>query len=214
MAAHAHVRSQQRPTRTGGTLVPTVWRLAAALVITLLVGACSDTGQWRTSPVDAGFPGLAFELTTAGDEVITEADMRGAVTLLFFGYTHCPDVCPLSLARLSVAIDELPDAAAGNVRVLFVSVDPARDDPQRLARYARAFGEQFVGATAGIQRLRALTRRYGSSFRHGPANEDGDYLVSHGSSVLVFDGEGRARLLIRADDGVEAIANDLRRLAS
>lgn len=189
----------------------------ASLVAVLLVisaVACSEAPQWQTRPLESGFPGLEFELIAEDGETITEAQLRDAVALLFFGYTSCPDVCPTTLARLSAAIKKLPEAQRDRVTVLFVSVDPARDDPQRLATYTGAFGSQFLGATAEPERLRQLASRYGSSFQYGPEDEEGDYLVTHGSNVLAFDQEGDARLLIRPDDGIEEIAHDLRQLSS
>lgn len=185
--------------------------VAAALLVMLAV-ACSESPQWQTQTLEPGFPDLDFELIADDGETLTEAQLHDAVTLLFFGYTHCPDVCPTTLARLSAALGELPEAQRDRIKVLFVSVDPARDDPQRLATYTDAFGAQFIGATAQPERLRQLASRYGSSFHHDPGNDDGHYLVTHGSNVLAFDREGSARLLIRPDDGVEEIAHDLRLL--
>ncbi|MDN3521126.1 SCO family protein [Halomonas ramblicola] len=185
--------------------------VAAALLVMLAV-ACSEAPQWQTRTLEPGFPGLDFELIVEDGETITEAQLEDAVTLLFFGYTHCPDVCPTTLARLGAALRELPEAQRDHVKVLFVSVDPERDDPQRLASYTGAFGAQFIGATAEPERLRQLASRYGSSFHHDAENEGEHYLVTHGSNVLAFDREGSARLLIRPEDGVEEIAHDLRLL--
>ncbi|WP_435099930.1 SCO family protein [Arhodomonas sp. AD133] len=175
--------------------------------------ACSQEPTWRTRELDgAAFPGLDFALTGERGSTITEAAFRGHVTLLFFGYTYCPDVCPTTLATLSAAIDGLPDSQHERIRVLFVSVDPGRDDPARLADYTDAFGPEFVGATADVARLRRLASRYGSAFGYGERDESGNYPVSHGSSVLAFDGRGQARLLIRPEDNAEDIAHDLGRL--
>lgn len=182
------------------------------LVMIIALSACSDQPQWRTAALDPAFPDLRFELTADSGEVITEERLRGHLTLLFFGYTFCPDVCPTTLARLRAAMDRLGQHKQDRIKVLFVSVDPARDDPGQLAAYTGSFGPGFIGATAELERLRRLTSRYGSSFSHGPREESGQYPVTHGSSVLVFDRDGRARLLIREDDGVEAIAHDLRAL--
>lgn len=187
--------------------------LVAAMLV-MMVAACSEAPRWQTRTLGAGFPGLEFELIAEDGETITEAQLQDAVTLLFFGYTSCPDVCPTTLARLSAAIKKLPEAQRDRVTVLFVSVDPERDDPQRLATYTDAFGSRFMGATAEPARLRQLASRYGSSFHHGPKDDEGDYLVTHGSNVLAFDRKGSARLLIRPDDGIEEIAHDLRQLSS
>ncbi len=185
--------------------------LPALTAVVLL--ACSQDSTWQTRELDgAAFPRLDFTLTGERQSTITEAAFRDHVTLLFFGYTYCPDVCPTTLATLSAAIDRLPAAQRDRVRVLFVSVDPGRDDPARLNEYTDAFGPGFVGATADVARLRRLAGRYGSSFGYGEPDESGNYPVSHGSSVLAFDGRGRARLLIRPEDDAEDVAHDLARL--
>lgn len=191
------------------------FRLVAGLLAGLAASACGDGGQWRTTALDSDFPPLEFRLTGEAGETITEQRLRGDVTLLFFGYTHCPDVCPSTLSRLRGAIHSLPEAQRERVSVLFVSVDPARDDPEQLAAYTNAFGPEFIGATADESRLKEVTSRYGSAFSSRSDGRASDnYAVLHGSSVFVFDGQGRARLMIDPDDGVDAISHDLRRLLS
>jgi protein SCO1 len=193
------------------------WPSVAVLGLLFAVSsaACSDASQWRTTMLGSGFPELALELNVHGGELITEAGLRGSITLLYFGYMSCPDVCPTTMATLSAAVAELPETQRTQVNVLFVSVDPERDDLQRLADYAAHFGPQFIGATGGVAALKQLTSRYGSSFQPERRKDgNGYYLVTHGSHVLAFDREGRARLLIRHDDSVEAIAHDLRQLLS
>ncbi|MEX0732022.1 MAG: SCO family protein [Aquisalimonadaceae bacterium] len=211
----AGIRRQQRPGRRRGPGVVgrRLAAIASLLFVTLTV-ACSDAPQWQTRAIGSEFPELEFELTVDNGDVITADRLQGTVTLLFFGYTYCPDVCPMTLATLSAALRELTATQSDQVRVIFVSVDPARDDPQHLAAYASAFGPQFIGATAEIDRLRQLANRYGSSFQYGPETDNGHYLVTHGSSVLAFDRDGRARLLIGPNDSVKAIAHDLRQLLS
>ncbi|WP_290647959.1 SCO family protein [Aquisalimonas sp.] len=183
-----------------------------ALTVALLLTACSDGAEWRTKGLEADFPELAFELIadTGGD--FTETQLEGTVTLLFFGFTSCPDACPTTMARLRAVIGELPESKQDELKVLFVSVDPARDDPERLAAYTRHYGPQFIGATHDLERVTKLANRYGSSFEHGREQGGAEYPVVHGSTVLAFDREGRARLLIRSQDSIEAIVHDLRKL--
>lgn len=192
--------------------------LAGMLVAALALTACSEP-EWRTNDIRGQFPDLEFRLTSESGEVITEADMADRIVLLFFGYTSCPDVCPGTLSRLSRVMGQLSPAQREQVRVLFVSVDPKRDSPQRLKRYTAAFGERFIGATAGIERLRKVTSRYYTAFSYGEPDAQGNYPVSHNGSVFVFDRDGTARLRITANDvggipsdSAEAITADLRRL--
>ncbi len=186
----------------------------AGLVLLAALAACSEARQWQTSTLDKGFPELSLELTTHDGATLTEGKLRGGITLLFFGYTSCPDACPATMTTLRAALGELPADQQAQVTVVFVSVDPERDTPQRLAAYASYFGPRFTGATADIPRLRQLASRYGTTFDYGPGYGGDYYVVSHGSNVLAFDRDGRARLLIRPHDSIEAIVHDLRRLLS
>lgn len=180
--------------------------LAAALA------GCGTQPDWHAQALPPGMPDLAFELTGESGAALRADDLAGRIVVLAFGYTACPDVCPSTLARLRMALAQLPEAAADRCRILFISVDPRRDRPRRLARYTRAFGERFIGATAPQPRLRRLAERMGASFTHHDPDTDGVASVSHPSGVFVFDARGRARLLIAPDQPPEAIAADLRRL--
>lgn len=187
-------------------------RLRRFTAMLLLVAGCSDGAAWETKDVTGVLPSLEFALVSEDGEPVTQAAFRGRTTAVFFGYTRCPDVCPVTMARLRRALAELPAALRGHVAVLFVSVDPGRDTPASLAEYTAAFGPEFVGVTGSQAALRRVTRRYRATFGYGGAG-DGDYAVSHPSAVYVFDDLGRARLLIRPDDPVDAITRDLERLA-
>jgi protein SCO1 len=198
--------------RSGWVWPGRVTRLALLLFALLALG-CSEAPRWQTLSLDQDFPPLAFELDVHDRAPITEEILLGNVTLLFFGYMSCPDVCPTTMATLRSALAALAEAEREHVRVLFVSVDPERDDLPRLAAYASHYGPQFIGATTERERVRQLVARYGSAFKaeHRHAGS-GHYLVTHGSHVYAFDRDGRARLLIRASDSVEAITHDLQRL--
>jgi protein SCO1/2 len=131
--------------------------------------------------------------------------------LLYFGYTQCPDVCPTTLATLARALHELGPAAS-QVRVLFVSVDPARDTASVLKRYVANFGPQFVGLRGSDAALTALAKRYRVAYSRGTPDANGFYPVSHSSAVFVFQKGGAVRLLAREDDKATTIAADLRQL--
>lgn len=159
-------------------------------------------------------PPLRFALTEDSGNPVQAKDFRGHITLMYFGYTHCPDICPTTLAKLKAAINRLPESAAQNVRVLFVTVDPKRDGLERLRAYTAAFGPQFVGLRGGDAELTQLTKRYRITYGYGKPDANGDYEVSHSSAVFVFDRSGKARLMVRDSDGVDALAADLEHLES
>lgn len=185
-------------------------RLLAALALGALLLGCSDGPAWQTKDISGLMPELALEATGSGGRPVTAADFQGEVVLLFFGYTHCPDVCPTTLARLAQVRGRLDRPEA--VRVLFVTVDPARDTRELLDRYAAAFGERVEGLRLEQAELDRLVKRYRVTYGYGEADANGAYPVSHSSAVFAFDGDGRARLLIRDSDPVEAVVADLRRL--
>lgn len=184
--------------------------LMAALLVLLLTG-CRQDDTWQLKDVAGLLPELRFDLQAAAGGDATAEDFRGHVVLLYFGYTHCPDVCPTTLAELRAALAAL-GSAGSDVRVLFVSVDPGRDTASVLERYVAYFGPQFVGLRGEPGQLAALAKRYRVVYQPEPGGRDGHYAVAHSSGVFIFDGEGEARLLATEKDSANAIAADLKRL--
>lgn len=187
-------------------------RLLLICMLAALAAGCGGEVSWRTKDISGMMPELAFTLTSENGETVTEAQYGDTVKLLFFGYTHCPDVCPITLGRLRTVLDRMPEDATQRVRVLFVSVDPERDGPEALRAYTDQFGERFIGLTGSREQLDALTKRYRTTYGYGEPDAQGNYEVSHGSAVYAFDSDGEARLLIRRDDGVDDVADDLEQL--
>jgi len=180
----------------------------------LLASGCGRGEPWSTMDISGIMPALAFELVDESGQAVEAGDFRGEVVLMFFGYTHCPDVCPTTLARLTAARRALPEPARQQVRILFVSVDPQRDSQSRLDAYTDAFGERITGMTGELRALRDLSKRYRVTFGYGDADADGNYPVSHSGAVFAFGPDGSARLLIRDRDPLEAVVSDLRRLTA
>jgi len=176
-----------------------------------LVG-CGEQA-WQTKDISGLMPPLAFELVDENGNTVNAERFLGKSTLLFFGFTHCPDVCPTTLARLDAATQRMDEAARDDIQVLFVSVDPRRDNPETLRTYTDAFGPQFIGLTGDKEALDELTRRYRVTYGYGEEDSNGNYDVSHSSAVFAFDDQGEARLLIRDSDPMEAMVADLERLA-
>lgn len=177
----------------------------------LWLAGCSDPA-WQTKDISGLMPPLEFELISEEAEPVSEADYAGEVTLLFFGFTHCPHICPATLANLAAISGELGEAAQDDLQVLFVSVDPDRDDPATLQEYTDAFGPEFTGLTGDEEALEALTRRYRVTYGYGKKDDAGNYDVSHSNAVFAFNRNGEAQLLIRENDPKEAIIADLNRL--
>jgi protein SCO1/2 len=185
----------------------------AVLALAGLLAACGqNTTPWGLKDITGLMPSLDFTLSDAGNGATVHGkDFRGKVVLLYFGYTHCPDVCPITLSLLGRAVAALGDDAA-QVRILFVSVDPARDTPAQLKTYAAAFGPQVVGLRGSDIELKALTKRYRVTYGYGKPDAHGNYEVSHSSAIYVFDRQGESRLLAGPTDSAPVITVDLKRL--
>ncbi|KPV41043.1 hypothetical protein AN478_03715 [Thiohalorhabdus denitrificans] len=180
----------------------------------LLVAGCSGDSPWRLKDISGLMPRLAFTMTDHQGATVRGADYRGKVTLVYFGFTHCPDVCPATLANVRQALGRLGEEKADRVRVLFVTVDPERDTREVLRSYVRAFGPRFVGLRGNREQLDAFTKRYRVAYGYGEPDAHGNYDVSHSTGLFIFGPEGEPRLLALPDDGPDAIAHDLDRLLS
>jgi protein SCO1/2 len=187
---------------------------ATGWLILLLVG-CTGTGApaWRLTDVKGHLPDLQFQLINGSDRPVTADDYRGKIAMLYFGYTHCPDVCPLTMSHLHLVMRKL-GPLADKVRILFISVDPARDTPKLLQQYAEAFDEHAVGLTGNDRQIQALAKRYRVAFNRSNDEGNGAYEVNHSAAIYIFDSRGKARLLATPADGEDAIVHDLRALIS
>jgi protein SCO1/2 len=181
----------------------------AGLIPLLLVFALSSCGLPSQAPVTdiAGvMPALSFHLTRANDGAAVSAnDYRGKAVILYFGYTHCPDECPTTLANLATVLQRL-GKRADQVRILFVSVDPARDSPPILKSYVQAFAPQIDGLRGTDDAVASLARRYRVIYAVTPERPGHPYAVTHSASVFFFDASGRARYVTMSTDNSAQIA--------
>ena len=153
------------------------------------------------SPLKAGVfePAQAapdFSLQGTDGKDLTLARFKGKLTLLVFGFTHCPEVCPTTLARLAQARKELGAASADKVQVVYVTVDPERDDLDRIRKYLGAFDKSFLGGTAKPEALAALRKNYGVFAKKVEAAGSENYGMSHSTSVFMIDRQGKLRALM------------------
>jgi protein SCO1/2 len=180
----------------------------------VLLAACSSARFDGTamSPVRQAPP---FTLTDQSGHAWSLDSQRGERVALYFGYTHCPDDCPLTLAKLSHAIAEL-GSNGKNSEIAFVTVDPARDTPAVLAAYiARFHGARIVGLTGSRTALARVYRAYDVWAQRIPgASPSHGYDVSHASPVFLIDSAGRLRVVHDDDDPRSAFVHDLRLLGA
>jgi protein SCO1 len=190
-----------------------LFALAAAAV--LLFG-CDSEPEWHAVDISGTLPPLYFVLTRADDgKTVTADDFKGKVVLLYFGYTFCPDICPLTLANVALVLNALGDKAT-DVGVLFVTVDPNRDTLPVLKDFTAAFGPEVVGVRGDPDQLAALAKRYRVAYSVTPATGDRPYEVNHSSAIYVFDKTGIIRLLLASlmteNPDIDGTTADLRRL--
>ncbi|RME86098.1 MAG: SCO family protein [Caldilineae bacterium] len=150
-----------------------------------------------------------FTLTAHTGERVSLADFRGKYVILYFGYTFCPDVCPTTMAQLAQAMKLLDAPKAERVQVLFVSVDPERDTPERLAQYVPAFDPTFIGLTGTPDEIAAAATPMGIYYAKNEVGGASGYLVDHTASVMVLDEEGRVRLIWPYGTTAAEMAEDL-----
>ena len=185
---------------------PRFWSI---ITFSLALAACDGAPKFKSTDITGVDYGKSLELPDTSGQVRRLADFRGKAVVLFFGFTHCPDVCPTTLADLAGVMKALgPDA--DKVQVLFVTVDPERDTPQDLERYVHAFDTRFIGLRGDA----AATERVAKEFKiYYEKRRQGDsYTVDHSAQSYVIDAQGRVRLLVRQDRLAADLPEDLRTL--
>ena len=119
----------------------------------------------------------------------------GTVTLLFFGYTHCPDVCPVHLGNIAAVLGTLTPDVSGRVRVVFVSTDPERDTADRIRSWLDGFDRRFIGLRGSLDEVNAIQQRIGLAAAVVPDTSDGDYTVGHGAQVIAYTADDSAHVV-------------------
>jgi protein SCO1/2 len=188
---------------------PRFWSI---IICSLLLAGCDGGGpKFKSTDITGVDYGKSLQLTDHTGRPRKLEDFRGKAVVLFFGFTHCPDVCPTTLADLSQAIKAL-GSDADRVQVLFVTVDPERDTREALAKYVTAFDPRFLGLYGDA----AATQRVAKEFKiYFEKRKTGDsYSVDHSAQSYVIDPQGRLRLLVRQERIASDLPEDLRTLLS
>ncbi|HQT64183.1 MAG: electron transporter SenC [Acidocella sp. 20-57-95] len=173
--------------------------LLAAAALFLLTACHKDLSEQDVS-IQGLVPPLAISMQdVTTDKPVTAADFQGKVTLLYFGYTNCPDVCPFTLANIDRILHQIGPQAS-KVTVLFVTVDPDRDTPASLAQYTALFGPNVQGLRGTPDELYSLARRYRVVFSVTKATANTAYQVTHSAAVYVFNAKGKAQFIISGLD--------------
>jgi protein SCO1/2 len=188
------------------------FRSIAFLLVALFIAACvPPRPAFKGTDISGVDWGGDFELTAHTGKRVTASAFRGKVLVLFFGYTHCPDICAPTLARLAHLMKRL-DAEAARVQVLFVTVDPGHDTVKQLAGFVPTFHPSFLGLTGSEQEIAKVARDYKVAYAANPKDASGQVLIDHSGGMMVKDATGKLRLLWKNDASVDALAHDVRLL--
>jgi len=142
--------------------------------------------QEKKEDIVASYVGSSFILKDVNGDSITEKSFQGPLTAVFFGFTNCPDVCPLTLANLDQVMKKLNATENKKLKVFFVSIDPNRDSPEVIKNYLNSFENKIYGITGDPEKIFLLSRSWGA-LSEKIFNEDGSYLINHSSSVLLLN---------------------------
>ena len=174
--------------------------LIAFIVAGFLIGALAGATVLLITTPQGGQPvqssgtalvGGPFSLVGADGKPVTDRDFRGRYMLIFFGFTHCPDICPAELQVIAQALEQLGDKAK-NVVPIFITLDPERDTPEAMGNYLKSFGPNFVGLTGSPEAIAAAAKAYRVAYSKVENKESaGDYSVDHSALVYLMDREGR-----------------------
>jgi protein SCO1/2 len=177
--------------------------------LALVALGCERSPKFRSTDITGADYGRTLELHDHTGKPRRLEDFRGKAVVVFFGFTHCPDVCPTTLADVAQALKQL-GADAQRVQVLFVTVDPERDTPEVLARYVTAFDPRFLGLYGDA----AATQRAAKEFKvyYEKRKAGAGYSVDHSGQTYVIDPQGRLRLFVRHDRIASDLPDDLKTL--
>lgn len=185
----------------------TICRFSLAFVLAAALAACDSQPKFKSTDITGAEYGKTLELIDHNGKPRRLEDFRGKAVVLFFGFTHCPDICPTTLVDVSNEVKKL-GADSDRVQVLFVTVDPERDTKDELAKYVTAFDPRFLGLYGDL----AATQKAAKEFKiYFEKRKSGDsYTVDHSGQSYVIDPQGRLRLLVRHDRIGADLADDLR----
>lgn len=184
------------------------------LLLAATLGACSESTKppaFKTTDISGADFGKGFELLDTSGKLTTLADFKGKVVVLFFGFTHCPDVCPGTLAELALVRKQL-GADGERMQVVFVTLDPERDRPEILKEYVPSFDPSFVGLYGDPAAIARTAKEFKVFYQKVPGATPDRYTLDHTAAAFVFDPRGRLRLFASAGQGPEALAHDIKLL--
>lgn len=182
----------------------------AFVLVVLLAGFGYENGWFGTGPQPTVPTGGPFSLTDQNGATRTDAEFRGKLMVIYFGYTNCPDTCPATLAEITKALDLLGPTASA-IEPIFITVDPARDTPQQMKAYAANFSPRLVALTGTQAQLAAVEREFRVYASKEPGGPIDDALLDHSSFIYLMGRDGKLLRLIPSGETPADLADDLRK---
>jgi protein SCO1/2 len=187
-------------------------RTVFPLVLALLLAACSGDGE--APPLQGAKIGGPFTLTDQDGRQVSNSNFDGKYRLIYFGFTYCPDVCPVDLQNIGKAMRQIEKSdpkTAERVQPIFITVDPERDTPEVMKQYVSAFHPRLVGLTGTPAQIADVAKRYGNYFQKEDRPASSEYLVNHSRMALLFGPKGEPIAILPHEEGAEVIAEQLKR---
>ena len=188
--------------------------LSLGVPVLIALAACSPAAE--APPLAGAAIGGPFTLTDQDGKPVSDRDFAGKYRIIYFGYTYCPDVCPVDVQNIAAGLKkvEASDPKLGaRIVPIFISVDPARDTPPVLKQFVRAFHPRMVGLTGSPRAIAAVAKEYAIFYQPQPKTADGGYTVNHSRQAYLFSPEGKPLALLSQDGKPEVIADEIRRWA-
>ena len=189
---------------------PAAWVLTAAILAALLLTAACEKAPEADLP---RYEKIGGDFTLAGHEgqPVRLSDFKGKAVLIFFGFTNCPDICPTTMLTLKRVHSQLGEHA-GQLQVLFITLDPERDGPKKMGEYVAHFDKSFMGLTGTLEQIREVAKKFSVFFKKNDTGSAAGYLVSHTDVIYLIDKQGTTRALYQAKDPVEKFVKDVKSL--
>lgn len=196
------------------SLMKNIYSILCLVVVVSFLAACkpaAEASKFVATDITGADFEQTFSLTDHTGKPRTMADFKGKTVALFFGYTHCPDVCPTTMSDLKQTM-KLLGSKADEVQVLFVTLDPERDTQEVLAKFVPSFDKRFIGLRGTNEQIAATAKSFKIFVSKVETKGERDYTIDHSAGMYVFDKTGKIRLYVDYGEGPADMANDIKQI--
>jgi protein SCO1/2 len=187
------------------------------MLLAFLFAACSGGGSGETPPLQGAKLGGPFTLTNQAGQKVSNSDFEGKYRIVYFGFTYCPDVCPVDMQVIGQAMRQIEKSDSGlaeRLQPIFITVDPERDTPAVLKEYVSSFHPKTIGLTGTPDQIDDVAKKHGIYFQKAEEGGTSEYQMDHSRILLLFGPKGEPLAILPHDQGAEAVAAEIRRWAA